>query len=230
MSVHPLRIALQLDSLTRSLYNEKRGQYEESLFNNKIIELLEINDEDRPNLPLFLLGEWYALHLVYINDPHFHSENIKKASAIEEHLRIRSRMVGGSPSNTGNIDKDGELDEDDAGDDFKHTTKDDDGEVDDDNAASDSIEHNIADLKDDDEVDDINHAIINNEKNDCVDELPNYVPCDWEESGLCILIRQQPTKKCQHPGGGCANYVHHLCMIQWAFANNMPADESIGAV
>ena len=50
-------------------------------------------------------------------------------------------MVGGSPSNTGNIDKDGELDEDDAGDDFKHTTKDDDGEVDDDDAApSDSID------------------------------------------------------------------------------------------
>ena len=41
-------------------------------------------------------------------------------------------MVGGSLSNTGNIDKDGELDDDDAGADSKHTTKDDDGEVDDD--------------------------------------------------------------------------------------------------
>ena len=101
---------------------------------------------------------------------------------------------------------------------------------DDDAAPSDSIEHNIAGLEDDDEVDEINLAIINKEKNDSVDELPNYVPCDWEESGLCILIRQQPTKKCQHPGGGCANYVHHLCMIQWAFANNIPEDESIGAV
>ena len=46
-------------------------------------------------------------------------------------------MVGGSPSNTGNFDKDGVLNEDDDGDDFKHgTTKDDDGEVDDDNVAS----------------------------------------------------------------------------------------------
>ena len=136
LSLHPLLcIALQLDSLTRLLYNETRGQYEESLFNNRIKESLEIKDEDRRNLPPFLRGEWYALHLVYINDPHFHSENIKKASAIEEHLHIRSRMVGGSPSNSGNIEKDGESDEDDVGD-HAGTTNDDDGEVDDDNVAS----------------------------------------------------------------------------------------------
>ncbi len=36
LSVPPLHIALQLDSFTRSLYNEKRGQYEEILFNDKI--------------------------------------------------------------------------------------------------------------------------------------------------------------------------------------------------
>jgi hypothetical protein len=49
LSMPPLKIALQLDSLTRSLYNPCRGQYQhESIFNNKICDLLEIDNDDRP--------------------------------------------------------------------------------------------------------------------------------------------------------------------------------------
>ncbi len=55
-------------------------------------------------------------------------------------------------------------------------------------------------------------------------------PCDWEESGLCILIQQESTKKYQHLAGGCTKYVHNLCRTHWAFANDIPEEESIEAV
>ena len=67
------------------------------MFNDKICDLLGIDKDQRPNLPPFILGEWYAMHSVYITDPHFHSANIKKASIIEEHLIAQSRMVCASP-------------------------------------------------------------------------------------------------------------------------------------
>lgn len=54
--------------------------------------------------------------------------------------------------------------------------------------------------------------------------------CDWGEVGLCILLGNQPTKQCQHPGGCCSNRVHHLCQTHWTSANGVEEEESIRAV
>ncbi len=59
LTMPPLDIALQLDILTRTLYNPCRGQYQhKSVFNNKICDLLGIDKDERRNLPPFILGEW----------------------------------------------------------------------------------------------------------------------------------------------------------------------------
>ena len=110
-TMSPLDIALELDIFTRRLHNPCRGQYEdESAFNNQICDLLGIKEDKRCNLPPFILGEWFVMHSVYIMDPHFHSENIKKASIIEEHLIARrSRIVVASPDDDNAVEHNDEI-------------------------------------------------------------------------------------------------------------------------
>jgi hypothetical protein len=42
--------------------------------------------------------------------------------------------------------------------------------------------------------------------------------CDWANEGKCFPGMVQI--KCQF-SGGCNKFVHHLCTIQWAIANNV---------